>query len=124
MNNSITVKVDELIGSLLCISTDDAQKVFEKLKFLLDSGKNIIISFFGVEILISLFLNISIGQLYGFFQEKEIVSRMEVVGLADDDLELLARVVDNAKKYYANPKEYDRAWSELEEEDESEKYNL
>jgi hypothetical protein len=27
-------------------------------------------------------------------------------------MELLKRVVDNAKKYYANPKGYDSAWQE------------
>jgi len=33
-------------------------------------------------------------------------------------MELLKHVVDNAKKYYSNPKGYDAAWQEEASEDE------
>lgn len=37
---------------------------------------------------------------------------LHITGLAEDDLEMLKRVVDNAKRYYTNPKVYDDVWSE------------
>jgi len=118
MDNRITIKVTDLIGSRLCISSEDGQKVFEKAESLLKRGKNVTISFDSVTMLISLFLNVAIGQLYGSFSEEEVRSMVKVDGLSVDDMELLKRVVDNAKKYYANSKEYDAAWRDEGEEDE------
>ncbi|AQQ08460.1 hypothetical protein L21SP3_00237 [Sedimentisphaera cyanobacteriorum] len=63
------IKIAEFIGSL-CVSSDNGQKLFSKLKSLLEENNKIILNFEGVEILISLFLNVAIGQLYGQFSKK------------------------------------------------------
>jgi hypothetical protein len=118
MNNRILVKVTDVIGGTLCISAEDGQKVYEKLEPLLKSGKQVTISFDGVSMLISLFLNVAIGQLYGTFREDEVRALVRVEDLSREDMELLKRVVDNAKKYYANPKGYDQAWEAEGDEDE------
>lgn len=120
MDDRITIKVADLIGSPLCISAEDGQKIFEKVESLLKDGKRVNISFDRVTMLVSLFLNVAIGQLYGSFGEQEIRSLVQVEGLSGDDMELLKRVVDNAKRYYANPKGYDAAWHDEEDEDEDE----
>lgn len=119
MDDRITIKVGDIIGSPLCISAEDGQRIFEKIESLMKKGKKVIISFDRVTMLISLFLNVAIGQLYGSFNEEEIRSMVKVEGLSGDDMELLKRVVDNAKKYYSNPAGYDAAWYD-EEEDEDE----
>jgi hypothetical protein len=118
MDNRITIKVADLIGSRLCISAEDGQKVFGKVESLLKDGKDVAISFDSVTMLISLFLNVAIGQLYGSFSEDEIRAKIQVEGLSGDDMELLKRVVDNAKRYYANPHQYDAAWQDVGDEDE------
>ncbi len=118
MDKTITIKVADLIGSPLCISVEDGQKVFHKIEVLFKEGRNVMISFDRVSMLISLFLNVAIGQLYGSFSEDDIRAKLKVEGLSGDDMELLKRVVDNAKRYYANPKQYDAAWMDAENEDE------
>jgi hypothetical protein len=118
MDKPITIKVADLIGSPLCISAEDGQKVFDKVEALFKDDRKVIISFDRVSTLISLFLNVSIGQLYGSFSEDEIRAKLQVDGLSGDDMALLKRVVDNAKKYYANPKGYDAAWQNEEDENE------
>lgn len=114
MDDRIKIKVPDLIGSPLCISAEDGQKVFEKVEPLLKKGKPVTISFDCVTMLISLFLNVAIGQLYGSFSEEDVRSLIQVEGLSRDDMELLKRVVDNAKKYYSNPRNYDAAWQKDE----------
>lgn len=109
------IKVSDLIGSRLCISSEDGERVFEKIKDLISNDENVVVSFENVDMLISLFLNVAIGQLYGALSENLIRERLEVEGLCDDDKELLKRVVENAKRYYSNKSSYDEAW--LEEED-------
>ena len=118
MDKPITIKVADLIGSPLCISAEDGQKVFDKVEALFKEGRKVIISFDRVSMLISLFLNVAIGQLYGSFGEDEIRAKLQVEGLSGDDMELLKRVVDNAKRYYANPQQYDAAWQDEGDEDE------
>jgi len=102
MNDQIKIKVSDLVGGPLCISVEDGQKVFEKVERLFKEGKQVIISFKNVTLVIGLFLNIAIGQLYGVFTEKEIRTKLKVKDLSQDDMVLLKRVVDNAKKYFAN----------------------
>lgn len=118
MSDRINLRVADIIGSPLCISAEDGQKVFDKMESLLKSGQQITISFERVTMLISLFLNVAIGQLYGSFTEEQVRALVKVDGLAEDDLEMLKRVVDNAKKYYANASNFDEAWESEGEEDE------
>lgn len=108
--NKIKIKTADFIGTTHCISAEDGQKVFNKMESLLKSGKHVTVSFDGVSTLIPLFLNVAIGQLHGLFSEEDVRSMIQVEGLSGDDMLLLKRVVDNAKKYYANPKGYDEAW--------------
>jgi hypothetical protein len=118
MNEQITIKVAALIGNLVCISADDGQKVYTKIEQLMREGKRITVSFENVTMLISLFLNVAIGQLYGTFDEQTIHNQLRVEGLEPDDMELLKRVVDNAKKYYSNKESYDVARKKEEDENE------
>lgn len=118
MSNKIKLKVADLIGSPLCISEEDGQKVYRKIEQLLRAGKHVTISFENVTMLISLFLNVAIGQLYGSFSEDTVRTQLKVEGLSSDDMELLKRVVDNAKKYYSNRKSYDEAWLEEDNNEE------
>jgi hypothetical protein len=118
MKDQIKIKVADLIGSPLCISAEDGQKLFGKVEQLVKDGQQVTLSFENITMLISLFLNVAIGQLYGSFSEDTIRAKLKVDGLSSDDMELLKRVVDNAKKYYSNKKSYDDAW--LEEDDNEE----
>lgn len=111
MNSQVTLRVADIIGTPLCISSEDGQKVFDILKPLIEEGKVVTVSFERVTTIISLFLNAAIGQLYGNFNESQVRNQLQVKGLANDDLEMLKRVVDNAKSYYSNRKGYDEAWS-------------
>jgi len=115
---TVELKVVDFIGSPLCISADDGQKIFDKVQLLLNEGNQVVISFEHVTMMVSLFLNVAIGQLYSTFSEEEIRNNLNVKGLDDDDKELLKKVVENAKKYYANSKEYDLAF--MVEEDNGE----
>jgi len=109
MSDLIKIKVSELIGNQVCISIDDGQKVFNMIEQLIRAEKQITVAFDKVTLVIPLFLNVAIGQLYGSFDVQTIRNQIKVEGLEPDDMKLLKRVVDNAKKYYTNKKAYDTA---------------
>ena len=110
MKEFITVRVIDIVGSSLCVSADDGQLVYEKIAPLLREGTKITLSFSGAETIISSFLNAAIGQLYGEFSEGQIRTQLTVSEMAQDDLVILKRVVENAKNYFAHRENYDRAW--------------
>jgi hypothetical protein len=112
MKKNITVSVFEIVGSPLCVASDDGQRVFERIASALKEKRNASVSFRNVSSLTSAFLNAAIGQLYGSFSEEQIRAQLKVKDMQPDDLALLKRVVDTAKEYFKDPKRFDRAIEE------------
>ena len=53
-----------------------------------------------MEIVTPTFLNAAVGQLYGEFEHGQIRALLSVRDATPDDLALLQRVVENAKRYF------------------------
>ena len=109
MKKNITISVFEVVGSPLCVASDDGQRVFERIASAFKEEKDVTISFLNVSSVTSAFLNAAIGQLYGNFGEEQIRARLKVKDMQPDDLALLKRVVDTAKQYFKDPKRFNRA---------------
>ena len=112
MSKPVIVRVFDIVGGPLCVSVADGQRVHDKIAPLLREGLKVILSFEQVETLISAFLNAAVGQLYGEFTEANIRKLLSVRDLDDEDVEILKRVVKNAKAYFKSPKKFDKAWKE------------
>ena len=113
-----TIKINDIIGTSIGVSSEDGQKVFEAIFPLLEQEKSVVLSFENMEIVISAFLNVAIGQLYGVLDEQRIKQflSIEEKSITAEDKYLLKRVVDNAKKYFSNKETqaaYDQSWKEL-----------
>lgn len=106
MSQELDLSVFEIVGSPLCVASDDGQKVFERVSAAMNEKRNASLSFRNVKSLTSAFLNAAVGQLYGSFQEDEIRARLSVRDMEPDDLALLKRVVETAKKYFSNPERF------------------
>lgn len=111
------IKILDLVGPL-CISANDGQRVHDAIAAEMGKEISVVLSFDGVTTLISAFLNAAIGQLYNEFSEDIIRNRLTVENMNSDDLQLLKRVVDNAKIYFANRQQFDEAWKvEVDDEE-------
>lgn len=113
MKNNITLSVFEIVGSPLCVASDDGQKVYARIAAGLKEGSNITVSFLKVSSLTAAFLNSAIGQLYGRFSEDQIRSQVKVKDMQPDDLALLKRVVDTAKQYFKDLKPFNKAVQDI-----------
>jgi hypothetical protein len=113
MNNSLELSVFEIVGSGLCVASDDGQKVFARIAAAIREGQKVKVSFLNVSSLTSAFLNAAIGQLYGSFSAEEIRARLAVKDMESDDKVLLKRVVDTAKDYFKNPSIHRNASKEM-----------
>ncbi len=113
MNEIITLPVFEIVGSSLCVASDDGEKVYERIRKAVKQERSVALSFINITSLTSAFLNAAIGQLYGEFSEEEIRAKLTVKDMEPDDLVLLKRVVETAKAYFKNPKLHNKATAEF-----------
>ena len=116
MKKDLTLSVFEVVGSPLCVASDDGQRVHDRIAAALKEGSNVSVSFLNVSSLTSAFLNAAIGQLYGSFTENEIRSKLKAKDIEADDLALLKRVVETAKQYFKDPKRFNKAVQEAIED--------
>lgn len=72
MGEPAVIKVSDIVEGNLCVSTDDGQRVHDAIAEQLRAGRAAIVSFAGIETLISAFLNAAISQLYDEFSEEDI----------------------------------------------------
>ncbi len=117
MKKSVTIALFEVVGSSLCVASDDGQKVHDRLANALKGGHNVTLSFRNITMLTSAFLNTAIGQLYGTFDEQQIRSLLRVADIQPDDIALLKRVVDTAKLYFKDPQRFDQSVREVLEDE-------
>jgi hypothetical protein len=100
MAKNLELSIFEIIGSPLCVTSSDGQKVYERLEAALKEKQSVILSFFNITILTPAFLNAAIGQLYGTFRAENIRSLLKVDDIQPDDRVLLKRVIEIAKQYF------------------------
>ena len=109
MRREIAISIFEVVGSPLCVASGDGQKVYERLASVLDQESGAALSFHNVDMLTSAFLNTAIGQLYGKFTEERIRASLKVVDMEPEDVALLKRVVETAKRYFRDPERFEQA---------------
>jgi hypothetical protein len=108
LSDTIPVSVFEVVGSRLCVASDDGGRVFEQIAAAFRQGRRVRLSFLNVETLTSAFLNAAIGQLYGpEFGEDYVRGNLEITDMAPEDVDLLRRVVDTAKLYFKDPARFE-----------------
>lgn len=98
----IKINVKDIINNTIAMSTEDGKKLFEVLYENLKQSKRIELSFEGIDMLISHFLNESIGKLYEKFDNWDILDKsIEYQEIDGDDLELLKeKVIPTAKNHF------------------------
>jgi len=96
MRQNINLPLVEIVGSPLCMTADDGQKVHDRIATALKDGHHVNLSFLNVTDITPSFMNAVIGQLYGEFSEEIIRTGVQVSDIAQDDLALLKRVVETA----------------------------
>jgi hypothetical protein len=119
MGDLVKLKIADIVGSPVWVSTEDGQKVFQEITAALSANAVVELSFANRENLITAFLNAAIGQLYGgAYEESFLKEHLGYSDTTEDDRVMLERVIQNAKRYFANRQAYDRVWDEAVDEDE------
>jgi len=95
------IDVSNIIDKELATFVDDGILLHKEIKKYLDKNEKVIVDFSNIKMVISSFLNAAIGKLYGDFQYNFIENNLEIIGLDEDDEELLNDIViPNAKSFF------------------------
>lgn len=99
----VIIEIFQILGHDVWITQEDGNLVHAKVVAALRENKAVIISFAKRKNLIGPFLNAVVGQLYnGEFTCEFIRDKVEFTGIDFDDEAQIARIIDNAKEYYAH----------------------
>ena len=97
---TVELHVYDLISNGKAISTEDGNKIFEKIDFAFQNGNRVSVDFSETVILISTFLNAAIGQLYSKYKSNYLNENLSIKGLSNEDISLLRKVIERAKNYF------------------------
>jgi hypothetical protein len=100
----VHLKIKELIGTDLAVSTENGQKVYLEIEKNLISKEQIVLDFEGVSLIITAFLNAAIGSLFRnqkytteFLNENVFLTNVD-----SNDAHLFIEVINRAKEYFSN----------------------
>ena len=98
------ILITEIVGSSICVSIEDGSRLHDAIIAALGRGERVSLSFEGVSRLTTAFLNSAVGQLYNEYSEEQVRTALAPpVQATPEQLGLLKRVVDNAKRFFADP---------------------
>ena len=95
--------VRELTGEN-AITLEDGQKLYDLIYPELKAGHVVDVDFAGVTVFASPFFNAGVGQLLKDIEPKQLNDLLKVANLVPTGLNVLKRVIENAKQYYSDPK--------------------
>jgi hypothetical protein len=108
MGNEINhLLVRKIINSDVAVSTDDGDLVFAEIDKALTLDQAVELDFSGIQILITAFLNAAIGQLYSKYESQQLNAMLKLTHVANEDKILFKKVVERAKEYFANKREFE-----------------
>jgi STAS-like domain of unknown function (DUF4325) len=100
----VTINVASVVEGGICVAGDDGHKVHDTIIAEFNQDNRVILSFRGVTRVTTLFLNAAVGQLYGEYPENYLRGHFSPAEEAEDwHLNRLKTVVDQAKRFFANP---------------------
>lgn len=95
------IEMRNLVGNS-CITSEDGQRMYDRIHPPLDAGESVVLDFTGVDVIASPFFNAAVGQLLRDLPSDWLNTSLDIVGLHEDGMAVLRRIVENAKTYYAD----------------------
>lgn len=112
MTAPVTIRVLDFTGCPFAVSSEDGQRLHERIAHLLAADAPVALSFAGIDVLSGAFLAASIGPFCADYSEAELARLLTVRNISLSDREMVKPNKANARRYYANRAAYDAAWRE------------
>ena len=99
----MNVNVQPLVGAV-CMTYEDGAKLHEAYRPAFDHGETVILDFSNTRIFVSRFFNAAVGQLLKDYTIEEVRNRLKIVNLAGAGHAPLRHSMENAHRYFHDPK--------------------
>lgn len=97
------IKVRDFLNNPMAVSTDKAELIFNEGRNAIERGENVEFNFEDIKLVITAFLNISIGKLYGLnIDYTKIDKCLNYTNTSPAVQNMIETVVSNSKKFYSN----------------------
>lgn len=113
MNDPVLLRVFDVVAGPRCVDTADGQRVHDKIAPLLQKDTKVVLSFAGITMVITAFLNAAVGQLYGEFPEEKVDKLVEVRDLLPVFQTTLDKSREWSKAYFRDPEKLKRSIQEV-----------
>lgn len=100
------INVADVINSPSALTQEQGEVIYSLICNAIDQQNNIELDFGAIESMISPFLNNAIGKLYGNYSSDTINAHLKLLNFPEAKKSTLKVVTENAKKFYANKKEF------------------
>ena len=95
-----TISVKDTIGHNVGVVSSDGDKVYELIDESLKADNPVNLSFEGIDLLTTTFLNSAIGRLYGVYDKENLKKQFTIKAPDRQDKILIEAVIDNAIRYF------------------------
>jgi hypothetical protein len=113
MSEPVFLRVFDVVAGPRCVDTADGQKVYDKIVPLLRTETGVVLSFDGITMIITAFLNAAVGQLYGEFPEDKVDRLVEIRDLLPVFQNTLDKSREWSKAYFRDPERLKRSIQEV-----------
>lgn len=110
---NIVLNVYSIINSPYCVDAADGEKIYELLFKSISEKKHVTLSFKGIELVITAFLNTAVGQLYRDFSDETIKMYLSKTDYKEEFESCWEKVISGAPVYYANREELESKMDEI-----------
>jgi hypothetical protein len=111
-----SINVLSVVGNKFCVKAEDGEKVYELIKKAISEKRKIELSFSDIELLLPVFLNAAIGDLYKDFPEEEIEQYLSVKDLTRSGTISLRNVIETSIDYFKDPEAFEKTINEILDE--------
>lgn len=118
MAEPIQVVVHEIIGSARAVDAADGAKIYEIVLAALMNGQNVRLSFDGIRMVITAFVNEAVGKLYGAMPSDQVDQLLEICDVPEAFQISIDKSVEWSKAFFADPEKMQRALLEEFDNDE------
>ncbi|SHM95314.1 protein of unknown function [Anaerosporobacter mobilis DSM 15930] len=105
----VRVNVSEVINSPSALTREQGEKVYNCIVNNIKLENSVILDFNQIESIITPFLNVAIGKLYGDYPSDTIKKYLEIINIPNGKAASFNIVIRNAKSYYGNTIGYENA---------------
>jgi hypothetical protein len=113
MGDTVIIRVIDVIGSPMAVSSRDAQKVHDAILNEFRAGNKVALSFDGTRKAISAFLNVAVGQLYSSLPEGKVDDDLSFEDVPETLQVRIDEVKYHAKRRLQEPEVYQRVSEEV-----------